>query len=199
MGSRQTQLPAATAAQHCAPGLHWRAPALAFKGPNGSGNMAERLVIQRVRDLDDPDILTLVAKSDAYLSALYPPESNHAEPLQALIGADSAFFAGYANGQLAACGAVKRVGADISYGEIKRVFVDEAQRGKGFAIAIMRHLEAHLSGIGIELARLEAGPLQPEALALYEKLGYALRGPFGDYQPDPLSVFMEKRLTRADS
>ena len=33
---------------------------------------------------------------------------------------------------------------------------------------------------------------QPEALALYRRHGYTERGPFGTYQPDPLSTFFEK-------
>jgi putative acetyltransferase len=48
--------------------------------------------------------------------------------------------------------------------------------------------------IGVNVARLEAGPLQPKALSLYRKLGYTERGPFGSYRVDPLSVFMEKTL-----
>ena len=41
---------------------------------------------------------------------------------------------------------------------------------------------------------LETGPTQPEALILYEHLGYRCRGPFGDYPDDPLSVFMQKNV-----
>ena len=33
-----------------------------------------------------------------------------------------------------------------------------------------------------------------EALGLYRALGYANRGPFGDYGLDPNSIFMEKPL-----
>ena len=58
----------------------------------------------------------------------------------------------------------------------------------------MQRLEDELRGAGIPLARLETGIRQPEALRLYEGLGYAYREPFGRYRPDPLSVFMEKRL-----
>jgi hypothetical protein len=29
-------------------------------------------------------------------------------------------------------------------------------------------------------------------LALYENTGFQLRAPFADYDPDPLSVFMER-------
>jgi putative acetyltransferase len=42
--------------------------------------------------------------------------------------------------------------------------------------------------------RLETGISQPDALRLYERAGYVRRGPFGNYGPDPLSVFMEKSL-----
>ena len=159
---------------------------------------ADKLQLRRVLRLDDAALLALIRRSDEYLESLYPPESNHAEPLQALVGEDSAFFAGYLDEQLVACGAVKFLengGKDRErYGEIKRVFVDPEQRGKRLATTVMRHLEQHLLQHGVTLARLEAGPAQPEALNLYRKLGYLERGPFGRYRPDPLSVFMEKRL-----
>ncbi len=156
--------------------------------------MSDKMEMRRVRDLHDPDVLSLVARSDEYLSALYPAESNHAEPLAVLVGKNSAFFAGYIDDRLVACGAVKLVEDETIYGEIKRVFVAEDQRGKRLASALMQHLEDHLVTCGVSVARLEAGPMQPEALRLYRKLGYVERGPFGSYKPDPLSVFMEKDL-----
>jgi putative acetyltransferase len=156
--------------------------------------MREKLEIRRIWDLNDPDVTLLVAKSDKYLSSLYPPESNHAEPLEALVGDDSAFFAGYIGEQLAVCGAVKLVQDNTTYGEIKRVFVEEQHRGKRLATAVIQYLEDYLVSIGVKVVRLEAGPMQPEALKLYRKLGYSDRGPFGSYKSDPLSVFMEKNL-----
>ena len=89
---------------------------------------------------------------------------------------------------------MKLVEDDTPYGEVKGVFVEEKYRGKNLATAVMQHLEDHLSSIGVKVVRLEAGPMQPEALGLYRKLGYADRGPFGSYRIDPLSVFMEKNL-----
>jgi putative acetyltransferase len=160
--------------------------------------MPEKLKMRRVWNLNDPDVLSLVARSDEYLSSLYPPESNHAESLEALVGEDSAFFAGYADERLVACGAVKIVEEDVDYGEIKRVFVREEHRGKRFASKVMQHLETYLIKGGVKVVRLEAGPMQPEALALYRKLGYVERGPFGSYRTDPLSVFMEKTMNLVD-
>ena len=34
-----------------------------------------------------------------------------------------------------------------------------------------------------------------QAIGLYKKLGYIERNPFGEYKPDPLSIFMEKQLS----
>jgi len=42
--------------------------------------------------------------------------------------------------------------------------------------------------------RLETGVVSHAALALYEKAGFRRITPFADYQPDPLSMFMEKHL-----
>ncbi len=136
----------------------------------------------------------LVAKSDEYLSSLYPPESNHAESLDVLVTGNSAFFVGYLGEELVVCGAAKIAKDDGVYGEVKRVFVAEEHRGKNLATAIMEHLEDHLRRSGIDIVRLEAGPRQPAALNFYRKLGYRERGPFGGYVADQLSVFIEKTL-----
>ena len=56
----------------------------------------------------------------------------------------------------------------------------------------MDRLEKHLVDKGIQIARLETGIYQPEALALYRKSGYRKRSSFGNYpKHDPLSVFMK--------
>jgi putative acetyltransferase len=41
---------------------------------------------------------------------------------------------------------------------------------------------------------LETGIHQPAALSLYRSAGFIEREPFAPYLPDPLSVFMEKRI-----
>jgi putative acetyltransferase len=58
----------------------------------------------------------------------------------------------------------------------------------------MEALENHLVEQARPYARLETGIHQPEAIGLYQKLGYYRINPFGDYQEDPLSIFMEKKL-----
>lgn len=136
----------------------------------------------------------LLALSDAYMASLYPAESNHMESPSALALPNVLFLGAYLDGELAGCGAVKLMHDDGSYGEIKRVYVLDTYRGRGLSKQLMQALEAHLIEQQIPLARLETGISQPEALGLYEKLGYQYRAPFGSYLLDPLSVFMEKRL-----
>ena len=77
-----------------------------------------RVEIHRVQEIEDPGLVALVARSDAYLSALYPPESNHAVPLESLLSKDSAFFAGYIDNEVVACGGVKLLEDDVPFGEI---------------------------------------------------------------------------------
>jgi putative acetyltransferase len=136
----------------------------------------------------------LISLSDAYLGALYPAESNHLERVDALRQSNVLFLGCFVGTDLVGCGAVKTLADDSVYGEVKRVFVVEAHRGRGYSKAIMCRLEEHLADRGVGLARLETGVRQPEALGLYRRLGYVERAPFGGYALDPLSVFFEKRL-----
>jgi putative acetyltransferase len=150
-----------------------------------------------IRRLDPQDAATaaLLAQSDAHVAALYPPESNHMENAASLSQPNVHFIGAFRGNELLGCGAVKIMSdAEHTYGEIKRVFVPAAERGRGIARILMSRLEAHLLARGVTLVRLETGISQPEALRLYQRLGYQRRGPFGQYGPDPWSVFMEKRL-----
>lgn len=60
----------------------------------------------------------------------------------------------------------------------------------------MESLEAEAGHLGCRAFVLETGPTQPEALMLYERMGYRRRGPFGGYPEHPLSVFMQKNISR---
>jgi len=67
-------------------------------------------------------------------------------------------------------------------------------RGKGVSRIILEQLEATARDEGVRCLRLETGIENHAALALYERTGFTRCDPFGDYRPDPLSVFMEKVL-----
>ncbi|MEO5934805.1 MAG: GNAT family N-acetyltransferase, partial [Duganella sp.] len=80
------------------------------------------------------------------------------------------------------------------YGEIKRLYVQPAGRGKGIGRGLLNLLEQAAIEAGCDRMVLETGPSQPEAMGLYERQGFIRCGPFGDYPDDPLSVFMRKDL-----
>ncbi len=132
------------------------------------------------------------------MNRLYREESNHLDGPEDLDKPNVFLIGAFQNHILVAIGAVKILDDGQVYGEIKRLFVDPDHRGKGLSLLIMSRLESHLMDKNIPLCRLETGIYQPEAIRLYEKLAYKPRGPFGAYEPDPLSLFMEKDLLNAD-
>lgn len=142
-------------------------------------------------DPHDPRALALLAQSDAFHAALYPAESNHLVDPAQLQPPAVCFLGAFDGEQLLGCGGFRRCDG---YAEVKRVFVPEAGRGRGVAAALMHALEAQMRAEGFALARLETGIHQPAALALYRGRGYRDGPPFGDYAPDPLSLFLEKAL-----
>ena len=143
-------------------------------------------------DPDSPETQALIALSDAYYVDMYPAESNHLESTEDLKKLNVLFLGCRVGTGLVASGAAKIMDDDGVYAEIKRVYVIDQHRGKGLSYKIMQALETELQSRGINLFRLETGVKQPKALGLYRKLGYHDRGPFGSYQSEPYSVFMEK-------
>ncbi len=152
-------------------------------------------MIIKIIDPQRKDVRALIKHADDLMVAMYPPESNHLDDLSELSKGNVCFVGAFFENKLAGIGAVKILADDGDYGEIKRVFVEELYRGKKVAQKIMAFLEAHLLEKNIFIARLETGDKQIEAIGLYKKLGYQIRGPYADYEEDPLSVFMEKILT----
>ena len=145
-----------------------------------------------LESVDQPDIIQLISDLDAYQGALYPAESNYHLSVETLKAANVLFAVARDDARVViGCGAVVLFD---DYGELKRMFVPPAQRGRGVAKAIITYLEAHAVQRNCLLLRLETGIHQPEAHGLYARAGYQRRGPYGDYPDDPLSVFMEKKF-----
>jgi len=110
------------------------------------------------------------------------------------------FFVGYLGDAVVATGAWRRrddvMAMDsTSTAEIKRMYVAPAGRGRGVARAMLVHLEATASAAGAEVAILETGIEQPEAIALYESSGYVPVPKFGFYRDSDLSRCYGKRLS----
>jgi len=158
----------------------------------------------------------LLVLSDEYMASLYPAESNHLVSSESLRTGDAVFLGAFitssvpstpetaeqsvktgglpSGGEFGECiGCVAaRFYREAGYAEIKRLYVQEAYRGRGLSRTLMSAIEAEILAEGIDCARLEMGIYQPEADALYRSLGYRDISPFGDYRVDPLSQFLEK-------
>ncbi|MGH7414282.1 MAG: GNAT family N-acetyltransferase [Candidatus Rokuibacteriota bacterium] len=138
------------------------------------------------------DVEGLLAALDAYQAALYPAESNHFLDVEALAAPTVRFFVARRGGQALGCGALRIDAA--GYGELKRMFVRPEARGLRLGRRILDRIEEEARRERLRCLRLETGIHQPEALGLYRAAGYEERDAFGEYRPDPLSVFMEKSL-----
>ncbi len=140
-----------------------------------------------------PAVIRLLEASDAYAASLYPAESNHMVDLDALENPDVTFFVARRDDAIVGCCAL--INAGDGTGEIKRMFVDPDARGLAIGKQLLNALNVRAEELGLVALRLETGIYQPEALNLYRKNGFRDIEAFGDYSPDPLSVFMEKTVS----
>jgi putative acetyltransferase len=153
--------------------------------------MTDTLTI-RVESPDQPQVISMIEALDAQMSALYPPESNHMLDIAALSDPAVTFLVARDSGEVVGCGALLR--DPRGWGEVKRMYVRPEQRGRGIGKRVLAALEALARNAGLPLLRLETGIHNADARAVYRGGGFVEREPFGDYRPDPLSVFMEKRV-----
>ena len=160
--------------------------------------MSNEIVIRAER-ADHPQVVAALASLDAYLAELYEPEANHILSTTELLAPEVSFFAAWLGECLVGTAAVRRMAGEAdtagrAYGEVKRMYVDPAQRGQRIGVRLLAALEEAMRVQGITLALLETGEDQREAVRLYEHGGYTRRGPFGGYPDNSLSLFYEKRL-----
>jgi len=144
-----------------------------------------------VRPTSPRDATHLLEAHHALMRSLFPSEANHYLELDALMQPDIRFFGASQDGELVGCGALALT---TGYGEIKSMHVAETARGRGVAAAILKRLISEAKRENLPLVRLETGDKLHAAHRLYERHGFILRGPFGDYPDLPESLFMEKRL-----
>jgi GNAT superfamily N-acetyltransferase len=105
----------------------------------------------------------------------------------------SLFLVGFLEGRPVACGAFRPM--DDGAAEIKRMFVLPALRGRGLSKILLAELEHRATQMGYEIARLETGTRQPEAIALYAGVGYRRIANYGIYAGNAESVCFEKVLS----
>jgi GNAT superfamily N-acetyltransferase len=101
------------------------------------------------------------------------------------------FLVGARDGEPVCCGGVKRL--DERACEIKRMYVAPAARGQGVARALLGALEVAARELGYGLARLDTGPDQPHARALYESAGYV---EIPNFNGNPVATYFAEKPLR---
>ncbi|TNH27746.1 GNAT family N-acetyltransferase [Micromonospora orduensis] len=105
---------------------------------------------------------------------------------------DIRYLAVVVNGRAVACGGLQAL--DASTGEVKRMYVRPAYRGRGIARQLLAALEECAFRQGHSVVCLETGTYLPVAIGLYTSCGYEPIPVYGEYVGNPYSVCFAKRL-----
>lgn len=156
------------------------------------------MITVRAVPLDDATATTLWAEQQSELFARYgePDADAHFHldmPADALL---TSLVALTEEGEAVGTGLLRWSPFDSGAGsvEVKRLYVRPSQRGRGISRVLMAALEEAALRAGAVRIVLETGVEQPEALSLYESLGYDRIEPYGEYMDDPRSVCFGKEL-----
>jgi GNAT superfamily N-acetyltransferase len=131
---------------------------------------------------NDPDVRALTTAQQAEIRARYGGKEEPGRPPSAA-DVSVVLVARDEDGVPVGCGALRELGDGAA--EVKRMFVVPAARGRGVSKAVLGALEDAARERGWTTLRLETGPRQPEAIALYTGAGYEPIGAFGAYVGDP--------------
>jgi len=145
-------------------------------------------VLIEARPVTDPELVTLliaqqqeIVEADGGVDGVVYPVHD-----------DVRHLVGVVDGRAVACGAVQAL--DAATGEIKRMYVRPAYRGRGIARQMLTALEEMAFAAGHTVLRLETGTYLPAAVALYSSAGYGRIPRYGEYVGNPYSLCFEKRL-----
>jgi putative acetyltransferase len=147
--------------------------------------------------VDDPGLPEVRKLLEEHLRNMYelsPPESVHALDVSKLQESDVTFWTVRDGSTLLGCGALKEINSE--HGEIKSMRTPLSLRRRGAGRAVLTHIIAVARERGYKRLSLETGSMEAFAPAqlLYESFGFRYCEPFGDYRPDPNSVFMTLEL-----
>lgn len=145
-------------------------------------------------NLADPRIVALLRHHFDMCHAVTPPGSAHVFSLDRLADPGIDFWAAWDGETLLGTGAMKPL--DATHGEVKSMHTSEAARRRGVGSALLRHIIETSRARGMIRLSLETGSFgyfEP-AVALYKSHGFEECPPFGDYKPDPNSVFLTLAL-----
>jgi len=140
----------------------------------------------------------LVALAQDELTQRYG--SGDANPIEAVQfdPPEGAFLIAWLDGKAVGCGGWRSLSDDggepTGMAEIKRMYVLPDRRGSGVATALMAAIEESAREHDMRQLVLETGLKQPEAICLYEKLGYSRIPNYGHYKDAPDCVSFGRAL-----
>lgn len=142
-------------------------------------------LVMETTSLDDSGTAALVERLNAELLAMAddPAEAHFSLSVAETTGANGRMVRARLDGELVGCGAVRVIGPGV--GELKRMYVDPATRGRKVGAALVHHLEQVAAELGCRELKLETGPQQAAAIGLYEGAGFTRCGLWGEYLDTP--------------
>jgi ribosomal protein S18 acetylase RimI-like enzyme len=164
-----------------------------------AGLVPEELRLQQV-PYEHPDVASLEAAAQRYYIQIYGGPDDTPYATADFSPPHGAFFVGYLKKEAVAMGGwrfrtpgVPRVAQRPA--EIRRMFVDESVRGRGFARLVLAALEASAAAAGADWMLLETGSPQVAAIGLYRSSGYIDVERFGYYAVSESALNLGRRLT----
>jgi GNAT superfamily N-acetyltransferase len=141
----------------------------------------------------EPDLRLVVEPADSRVSRMLlegffadialrypgwePAASTRVDPSE-LAPPSGTWIVAYVSGRAIGCGGLQRV--DRETAEIRRIFLDRPERGRGVGRALLAELEMHAGRLGYQRLRLTTGDRQTEALELFRTAGYVETAPFSE-------------------
>lgn len=174
----------APAAAHASPGADCRHSSSAIWVPMESG------LDIRIDDLEGPQVLALLHEHLGSMEHTAPAESRHALDLVGLRDPGITFWSVWDGPVLAGFGALRHM--TESHAEIKSMRTATSHLRRGVASEMLRYLIREAASRGYSRLSLETGSMEffEAARRLYASFGFTSCPPFGNYRPDPNSVFM---------
>ena len=154
--------------------------------------------MQQVPD-EHPDVAALEQQAQQFYTQIYGSPDETPFATADFTPPHGAFFVGYLDGEAVAMGGwrfrtpgVPRVARRPA--EIRRMFVRECVRGRGFARLVLAALESSAAAAGADWLLLETGQPQVAAVGLYRASGYVDVERFGYYADSETALNLGRQL-----
>ena len=160
--------------------------------------MPEELRLEQV-PYEHPDVTALTQAANEFYIQIYGGPDGTPFTTAEFAPPNGRFYVGYLNGAAVAMGGwrfrapgVPRVARRPA--EIKRMFVHERVRGRGFGRIVLATLEASAAASGADWMLLETGQPQVAAVGLYRSSGYVDVERFGYYADSETALNLGRPL-----